>query len=201
MKYRIKSNLRHQLEEDEIVTKLKVAIDAFHLHTNKIKDHILDLAIFFDENKLYERNQICRKIKEKLQDKIKEAKITEKWIEDCLPHEYKRRYTKSELTSLSNANKQVLSIIDTQEVKSYAGKESNTNDHKASTYGVTQENIDEFERCVNGLEISKSPVQFSIPREKYENLKAAMEESKAAVYAVFKDGIFQYACSDNAPLV
>lgn len=61
-----------------------------------------------------------------------------------------------------------------------------------------QEDINELERCLNGREISESPVQFTIPRSKYENLKAAIEESKAAIYVVFKDGIFDYAFSDNA---
>ena len=32
-----------------------------------------------------------------LADKIKEGKITKKWIERCLPQEYRRTYAKSEL--------------------------------------------------------------------------------------------------------
>ncbi|HZA08416.1 MAG TPA: hypothetical protein VE619_11990 [Nitrososphaeraceae archaeon] len=59
------------------------------------------------------RNQICRKIKQILKDKITERKITAKWIEKCLPSEYKRKYNdnknkkiKSELSSLSDSKHQ-----------------------------------------------------------------------------------------------
>ena len=54
-----------------------------------------------DERELCERNQISRTIKKILKDKIKEGKVTEKWIEECLAPEYKRQYTKSEPSSLS----------------------------------------------------------------------------------------------------
>jgi hypothetical protein len=46
-------------------------------------------------------NEISRTIKKILKDKIKEGKVTEKWIEECLAPEYKRQYTKSEPISLS----------------------------------------------------------------------------------------------------
>jgi hypothetical protein len=201
MSKNVKSTLGHQLQEDKIVTKLKETIDARHLSTHRINELILGLARYLDENEGYERNQICRKIKEKLQDKIKERKITERWIEDCLPQEYKRRYTKSEVSSVSNENKQgqVSSII-TQD----AVKEFDTDDHKPSAdppiSKSPQEVADELQRCVNGFEVSKNEVQFTIPRRKYENLKAAIEESNAAIYVVFKDGKFQYAYSDNSQI-
>jgi hypothetical protein len=54
-----------------------------------------------DERGLCERNQISRTIKKVLKDKIQEGKVTEKWIEECLGPEYKRQYTKSEVSSLS----------------------------------------------------------------------------------------------------
>ena len=38
----------------------------------------------------------CKKIKEILKDKIQEGKISEGWIEECLPREYKRKYTRTE---------------------------------------------------------------------------------------------------------
>lgn len=195
----------YQSEEDKIISKLRADIDARHLHTMRIKDSILDLARYLDENEICERNQICRKIKEKLQDKIKEGKITEKWIEDCLPQEYKRKYIKSEVSSVSNKNKQgqVLSII-TQETESYAIRESDAHDHKAGADSppnrLPQEMIDEFERAINGLEISESSVQFTIPRKKYANLEAAIDESRDVIYVVFKKGTFLYAYSDNTQI-
>lgn len=203
MNIRINSTLEHHLTGEEIVNNLKAIIDALHHHTAQFREHILDLAKYLNENETYERSQICRIIKQKLQDKIKEGKITERWIEECLPQEYKRRYTKSEVSSVSNENKegQVLSII-AQKAEPYAIREFDTNDHKPSANPPNnrspQEEADELQRCVNGFEISKNEVQFTIPRKKYENLKAAIEESNAAIYTVFKDGIFQYAYSDNA---
>ena len=46
-----------------------------------------------------------------LADKIKEGKITKKWIECCLPQEYRRRYVKSEQSSLSGEAKKLEKII------------------------------------------------------------------------------------------
>ena len=46
-----------------------------------------------------------------MKDKIREGKITAKWIEDCLPPEYKRKYTtKSEDTSLSKENRKEIVV-------------------------------------------------------------------------------------------
>jgi hypothetical protein len=86
---------------EDIVPKLKSIIDQIHMNFANARKLILELARRFNENKIYEQSQICRKIKEILKDKIKEGKITEKWIEECLPQEYKRKYTKSEVSSLS----------------------------------------------------------------------------------------------------
>src|SRR5215217_6167922 len=88
-----------------IITDLRVVIDQLDMNFANAKSLILELARRLDETKRCEQSQICRTIKEILQDKIKEGKITEKWIEGCLPQEYKRRYAKSELTSLSKQAK------------------------------------------------------------------------------------------------
>jgi hypothetical protein len=42
MNIRIKSTSRHQLQEDEIVTKLKETIDACFLNTQRLNELILD---------------------------------------------------------------------------------------------------------------------------------------------------------------
>jgi hypothetical protein len=88
-----------------IIADLRIVIDQLDMNFANAKSLILELARRFDETKRCEQSQIFRKIKEILQDKIKEGKITEKWIEGCLPQEYKRRYAKSELTSLSKQAK------------------------------------------------------------------------------------------------
>ena len=64
------------------------------------------------------------KIKEMLADKIEEGKITKKWIERCLPREYRRRYVKSEQSSLSGRAKKLekIMIVDNKG-KTIAGEE------------------------------------------------------------------------------
>src|SRR5947209_6790663 len=87
----------------KIVTKLKATIDRLDSEFKNAKDEILELARTLDELKQCERSHICRKIKEFLDEKIKQGKITPKWIQDCLPSEYKREYSKREVTSLLEA--------------------------------------------------------------------------------------------------
>ena len=85
-----------------IVVDLKLVVDQIDRDFKKAKDLVIEIARRLDEGRFCERGHISRRIKEMLQDKIKERKITSKWIEDCLPHEYKRKYTsKSEVSSLS----------------------------------------------------------------------------------------------------
>ena len=88
-----------------VIADLRNTIDQLAIDFNTAKNLILELARRLDETKRREQSQICREIKEILQDKIKEGEITEKWIEECLPQEYKRRYTKSEVSSLSKQAK------------------------------------------------------------------------------------------------
>jgi len=65
-----------------------------------LEEHIIELAKRLSESKLYELSTISSVIKEILMDKIKEGKITERYIEKCLPSEYKRKYQKkSEIIS------------------------------------------------------------------------------------------------------
>ena len=88
-----------------IIADLRIVIDQPDMNFANAKRLILELARRLDETKRCEQSQICRTIKEILQDKIKDGKITEKWIEECLPQEYKRRYAKSEASSLSKKAK------------------------------------------------------------------------------------------------
>lgn len=85
-----------------IVVDLRQVVDQIDKDFKKAKDLITEIARRLDEGRFCERGHISRKIKEMLQDKIKEGKITSKWIEDCLPQQYKRKYiSKSEVSSLS----------------------------------------------------------------------------------------------------
>ena len=94
-----------------VVVDLRAIIDELDRNFASAKSLILKLARLLDETKECRQSQICAKIKEMLADKIKEGKITKKWIERCLPQEYRRRYAKSELCSLSGRAKKLEKII------------------------------------------------------------------------------------------
>ena len=94
-----------------MLSNLKAVIDELDRNFASAKSLILKLARLLDETKQCKQSQICTKIKEMLADKIKEGKITKKWIERCLPQEYRRSYAKSELCSLSGKAKKLEKII------------------------------------------------------------------------------------------
>ena len=96
---------------ETVVVNLRAVIDALDRNFTSAKSLILKLARLLDETKECRQSQICTKIKEMLADKIKEGKITKKWIERCLPQEYRRRYAKSEQSSLSGKAKNLEKII------------------------------------------------------------------------------------------
>jgi len=94
-----------------IITNLKLAVDQLSKDFVKAKDLVHELARRLDESKQCERDQVSRKIKKILKDKIREGKITAKWIEDCLSPEYTRKYTpKSEVSSLSKENRKEIEV-------------------------------------------------------------------------------------------
>lgn len=84
-----------------IIISLRVVVDQIDSDFKQARELIVEIARQLDERRLCERNQISRTIKKVLKDKIQEGKVTEKWIEECLAPEYKRKYTKSEPSSLS----------------------------------------------------------------------------------------------------
>jgi len=79
-----------------IARNLRIAVEQMHLGLTKGKELILETARQLDEEHVEEQAKICKKIKEILKDKIQEGKISEGWIEESLPREYKRKYTKTE---------------------------------------------------------------------------------------------------------
>jgi hypothetical protein len=84
-----------------IIATLRIVIDQIDSDFKQARELILEIARQLDERQLCARNEISRTIKKILKDKIKEGKVTEKWIEECLAPEYKRQYTESEPISLS----------------------------------------------------------------------------------------------------
>src|SRR5215467_5299642 len=85
------------------VKELRIVFDQLHLNFIQAGELILEIARRLDEDHVVKQDQICRKIKEFLKDKIQERKISEGWIEECLPTEYRRKYNgklKSQLNHL-----------------------------------------------------------------------------------------------------
>jgi len=109
---------------ENIIAKLRVVIDERDKNFADAKSLILELARHLDETRQCEETQICRKIKVMLKDKINEGRITGKWVEECLPQEYKRKYAKSELSSLSSNAKKVGKILVDNQGKSLAESSS-----------------------------------------------------------------------------
>jgi hypothetical protein len=98
-----------------VIATLRVVIDQIDSDFNQARELILEITKRLDEGSLCKRNHISITVKEILKDKIKENKVSEKWIEECLPPEYKRQYIKSELSSLSKERpKQQLIEVSTE---------------------------------------------------------------------------------------
>jgi hypothetical protein len=169
-----------------IIADLRIVIDQLDMNFANAKSLILELARHLDETKRCEQSQICRKIKEILQDKIKDGKITEKWIEGCLPQEYKRKYAKSELTSLSkqakrNTELQKLKnrnqiLVDAQGQKSILTNIDSRNDdgHKSNFHTG-----DSIEQGLN-KEVSNQNVR-SEDDDKHQALRSEIYELRQAL--------------------
>ena len=92
-----------------IIADLKRLIDEIDSNSKKAKDLILELAQRLDAERPTERMNVYIRIRDILKDKITEGKII-KWIEECLPQEYKRIYTKSQVSSLSKKAKRNVAV-------------------------------------------------------------------------------------------
>ena len=210
-----------------IIAKLRVVIDERDKNFADAKSLILELARHLDETRQCEETQICRKIKEMLNDKINEGKITGKWIEECLPQEYKRKYTKSELSSLSGNAKKVGKILVDNEGKSLAesssyersnidniahiahiahtqtqGKDRNQalqEEDTPNNLGISENDDDggcirvqEWEGAffkalmmTEAEHLSGAEMKFTIPKERYEEVKTAMFNGSNCCYLIF----------------
>jgi hypothetical protein len=107
---------------EEIVSQIRYVIDQISTNFATARELVLELARRLNETKECELGQTCRKIKLILKDKIREGRITEKWIEECLPQEYKRKYNKSEVSSLSKVGRKSVQQLET-------GKEARAEDN------------------------------------------------------------------------
>ena len=97
---------------DTKISKLKETIDNLNINSKKIKELLLEIANKMEELRIFKTDEICIKIKEFLHDEIKQKKISEKWIEKCLPRKYVRRYEKkTEVYSVSDKDKPSISLL------------------------------------------------------------------------------------------
>ena len=229
-----------------IIADLRCLIDDIDSNFKKAKDLILELAQRLDVERPSERIHICRWIKNILKDKITEGKITEKWIEECLPQEYKRGYTKSEVSSLSKRAKRDVAeqqrknkdtiVVDAQSAKSVLTTIDSHDDNGADDDDSNLYNDNETEQgpnkkianqntrfedydkhqalcseiyelrqavrkqtcIVTADQISATELEFTIPKEKYREIKAAMKNSRDSISVTFdkSSGVLQRADSD-----
>ncbi len=90
-----------------IIADLKMMVEILSLKFTKLREIIQELARRLDEEQICKQENICQTIKEILKEKIAEGKISERYIESCLPTEYKRKHIRkkiieSEICSVSH---------------------------------------------------------------------------------------------------
>ena len=186
------ANLKERHKTKELIIDLKIIIDQFAESWKTLREHILELARILDEEKLCKRDKICRAIKDILDDKIKQGKITEKWIEECLPPEYKRKYEKkSEVSALlpGEEKKMVVTTDGKTEFQNNADYINNSekihDDNKnIDVLGIPKESSESSQfqdtnnipKQNNNLQVdNNSAVEFSIPKNRYEEIYAAIK--------------------------
>ena len=210
---------------ETVALNLRAVIDELDRNFASAKSLILELARLLDETKQGKQSQICTKIKEMFADKIKEGKITKKWIERCLPQEYRRRYVKSEQSSLSGKAKNLekIMIVDNKG-KTIAGEEE-TSPYNSSTIdnnsaftqpqgrdaiqliqkdtpnnlGISENDdgcgcirVQEWEEAflkalmtTQDEHLSGAEIKFTIPKDRYEEVRTAMCNGSNCCYLVF----------------
>lgn len=202
------ANVGYQAENkslNEIIAELKTAIDQIVTNQTNARKLILELARRLDEGHKCERKQICRRIKDILKDKIKQGHITGKWIEDCLPAEYKRKYIKSEVTSLSKKAKKLQEMVVDNSGKVHAELVSpNGSDtenapllQKQHSQNLRYGDEGGYPRCFEleealrkaskmstAEQLAKSEIKVTISKDKYEKIKFAMQNSDSFFYIV-----------------
>jgi uncharacterized protein YnzC (UPF0291/DUF896 family) len=224
-----------------VVVDLRAVIDALDRNFTSAKSLILELARLLDETKECKQSLICTKIKEMLADKIKEGKITKKWIERCLPQEYRRSYAESEQSSLSGKAKKLEKIIIVDnEGKTIAGKEepspynsSTIDNNSAFTQPRGRDAIqpiqkeqdedvlegDGDEAWTRSLEsgeeeaprkasliseaehlLAANEIKFTIPKERYEEVKTAMSNCSNCCYLIFDRNSGSFLRSESSEI-
>ena len=174
-----------------IIHRLRELIDTFNGIGAEIRALLLDLARWMDETRQCRRDEICRKIKAELKEKIDHGKISERWIEECLPDEYKRKYIKSELSSLSR-NDLHISTKSAGEITHISHQEAPIIIENDAVFSdeISGELADELEKHLLQNEAIENSAEFLIPKERYQIIKVAMEKSDF-IRLIFREGILE----------
>jgi hypothetical protein len=188
-----------------IIADLRLVIDQILLNFAKARDLIQELARRLDEIKHSERDRICMRIKEILKDKIQEGKVTDKWIEECLPKEYKRKYVKSELSSLSKDSPETILVSSNGKTITEPNDEfanDNVDIKNQPTCSNCQVLESEISQLIQALEkntqlttaerlLPKRDTKYAILKDKHESkIVNALQKCNKVCYLVFtSDGI------------
>jgi hypothetical protein len=184
-----------------VIINLRSTIDQLDSDYKSAKESITELARRIDEDRICERSKVSRLIKYILKDKILEGKITAKWIEDCLPEDYKRRYSKSEVSSLSRKVKKPQGILVDNRGEVHAGlvspndsgKENHSIMQKEQAKNVAEgcprcpeleEALRKASKIPTAEQLADSKIKVAISKDKYKEIKSAMRESSNLFYII-----------------
>ena len=173
-----------------LIEDLKSTIDQLNSSFEDAKRLILELARKLDEGQLCGRDQISRAIKDILKDKVRQGYITARWIEECLPVEYKRIYIKSEGNSLSKGTKKKMLIFN-GEKNSHArmvstdgllrkDHEDNKSERKCPRCLELEEVISKTSQIHTAGKIAERELRIPIPMNKYEELKSVIDQGNGS---------------------
>jgi hypothetical protein len=212
----IKKTIEHYQNDPrtkEVIEDIKLVIYDLGNNFTKLNEIIKELAGRIYEDGSCEKEKISQVIKYILIDKIKEGKISKKWIEKSLPSEYKRRYiTQRRENSLSNKSQITIrkdnnGTVDVNNESNSQIGEKSSNQSKSDFF----ENANEFEQIkelqdalsktqqmVAGDQILTENSQFVIPKEYFQILKKEMEKSNRECYLKFaKNKVVREIFSDT----
>lgn len=166
-----------------IIADLKLTIDKLNSNFESAKSLILKLATKMDEDHICERNQISATIKDLLRDAIKQGKITAKWIEECLPENYKRKYAKSELCS--HLRKTKIQIDNKGRIhQALTPPEENGGEGKCPRCLELEEVVSKTSHIRTAEDIAQSELRIPVSDEKYEQIRSVMERSSSFFHIV-----------------
>lgn len=196
----------------EIITDLRNIIDQLDSNFKSTKELIIELARKLDEEKISERSKISRLIKYILKDKIREGKITVKWIEDCLPEDYKRKYSKSEENSHLKKAKNLQKILIDNRGKVHAelvsldglGKETLKQKDDAKDEGLEgcprclelELALSKTSQIQTAEDLAKKNLVILVPKDKYEELNSVMAESSESFHIVIDKTTWSFVCAE-----